>query len=63
VQALAKRWRELIEGFTGGDAGIRASLRRLWQEQGPNLAAPFGMDYDPRPLEYVTKASAAGKQP
>jgi hypothetical protein len=63
VQALAKRWGELIEGFTGGDAGIRESLRRLWQEQGPNPAAQFGMDYDPRLFEYVTKASAAGKQP
>jgi DNA-binding transcriptional MerR regulator len=61
VQALARRWRELVESFTGGDPGIRASLARLWKEQGPTLAAQHGMDYDPRLFEYVGKANAAAR--
>ncbi len=33
VQALAARWRELIEAFTGGDPGIEQSLRNLYADQ------------------------------
>jgi DNA-binding transcriptional MerR regulator len=60
VQALANRHQELVESFTGGDPGIRESLARLWKEQGPNLAAQFGMDYDPRVHEYIARAVKAG---
>ncbi|HEY8505749.1 MAG TPA: MerR family transcriptional regulator, partial [Gemmataceae bacterium] len=59
VQALAKRWHELVEAFTGGDPGVRESLGRLWKEQGENLAAQHNMPYDPRLFEYVQKAQAA----
>ena len=60
VQALAKRYRELVESFTGGDPGIRESLAQLWKEQGPNLAAQFGMEYDPRLFAYMARAAQAG---
>jgi DNA-binding transcriptional MerR regulator len=33
VQALAARWAELIEAFTGGDPGIEQSLRNLYADQ------------------------------
>ncbi len=33
AQALAARWRKLVEGFTGGDAEISAGLRRLYADQ------------------------------
>src|SRR5262245_45766884 len=33
VQALAKRWNELIEMFTGGNPGIRESLARMYQNE------------------------------
>ncbi|MGH9937407.1 MAG: MerR family transcriptional regulator [Blastocatellia bacterium] len=33
VQALASRWAELIEAFTGGDPGIGQSLRNLYADQ------------------------------
>lgn len=33
VQALANRWAELIEAFTGGDPGIEQSLRNLYADQ------------------------------
>jgi hypothetical protein len=60
VQALAKRWMDLVNQFTGGDRGIEQSVKRLWQEQGDNLAAQHGSEYDPRPVsEYIGKAIAA----
>jgi DNA-binding transcriptional MerR regulator len=39
VQELARRWSELVEAFTGGDPGIRASLQRMYEEQGPEQAS------------------------
>jgi len=33
VQALARRWMELVDMFTGGDPGIRRSLNNLWQQE------------------------------
>jgi MerR family transcriptional regulator, thiopeptide resistance regulator len=33
VQALAARWKALIEEFTGGNAGIAQSLGRMWKEE------------------------------
>lgn len=53
VQALAARWRELIEAFTGGDAGILDSLKNLYRGE-PQFAAQQG--FDPRLSEYVQKA-------
>jgi DNA-binding transcriptional MerR regulator len=64
VQALAERWRSLVNEFTGGDPGIERSLGRLWKEQGDNLAARHGPEYDPRGVsEYIGKAMSAGKGP
>jgi DNA-binding transcriptional MerR regulator len=59
VQALEKRRQELVNAFTGGDAGIEQSLTRLWKEQGDKLCAQFGMD--PKVMEYLRKASEAAK--
>jgi hypothetical protein len=62
VLALARRWQGLVDEFTGGDRGIEQSLRRLWDEQGPNLAAQFKMDdYDPRVFAFIGKALAVVK--
>jgi hypothetical protein len=59
VQALAKRWLDLVNHFTGGDPAIEQSVQRLWQEQGDTLAAQDGPEYDPRPVsEYRGKAIA-----
>jgi DNA-binding transcriptional MerR regulator len=63
VQALAARWRALINEFTGGDPGIEQSLGRLWKEQGDNLIAQHGSEYDGRDLsDYVGKAMAVSKE-
>jgi MerR family transcriptional regulator, thiopeptide resistance regulator len=46
VQDLARRWRGLIEQFTGGDEGIRHSLQRMYEEQGPETASHGMVDAD-----------------
>ena len=33
VQRLARRWMELVEEFTGGDAGIARSVGNMWQQE------------------------------
>ncbi|MEA2450062.1 MAG: MerR family transcriptional regulator, thiopeptide resistance regulator [Thermoleophilaceae bacterium] len=58
VQELATRWQALIEQFTGGDPGIRASLERMYSEQGPQKASR-GM-VDPELMAYMARAREAG---
>lgn len=43
VQALAKRWMELVQAFTGGDPGIAQSLKNLYQGE-PQFASQQGLD-------------------
>src|SRR5436305_1399654 len=61
VQALEKRRQALVSAFTGGDAGIERSLKRLWSEQGDKLAAQYG--YDPKLMEYLGKVARAAERP
>jgi DNA-binding transcriptional MerR regulator len=53
VRPLARRWKELVEMFTGGDQGIAATLKQRYMEE-PGYAAQFGMSREL--LEYVAKA-------
>lgn len=56
TQALAKRWKELVEMFTGGDPRIAAKLTQMYREH-PNAGQTFGgPSFDPRLFEYVEKA-------
>ena len=57
VQALLERWQALIQAFTGGDAGITASLKRMYSEQGAEQASRGAMSADLQ--EYVGRAMAA----
>jgi MerR family transcriptional regulator, thiopeptide resistance regulator len=62
VLELARRWTGLINEFTGGDQGIERSVGRLWKEQGDNLIAQHGNEYDSRDVfEYIGQAIAAVK--
>jgi DNA-binding transcriptional MerR regulator len=62
MQELTKRWRELLNQSTCGDPAIEQSMKRLWEEQGDELAARFGAQYDSRPIwGYIQKAMAATK--
>ena len=39
MQELAGRWQALIEQFTGGDPGIAASLKRMYESEGVEKAS------------------------
>jgi DNA-binding transcriptional MerR regulator len=56
VQALAKRWNELILGFTGGDPGITQSLKNFYRGE-PQFAAQQSLDG--QIFDYVRKALEA----
>lgn len=61
VQALARRSQELIQEFTGGDAGIERSLNQMYQQESVEVASRGAMDS--ALMEYMNKATAALKQP
>jgi len=59
VQALAARWKKLIEGFTGGDREVTSGLGKAWADRenwAPAMkeaSAPFA---DRRIWEFMAKA-------
>lgn len=44
ARALADRWQALIDAFTGGDAGIAASLKSVWQNEGAKIEQTHQLD-------------------
>jgi DNA-binding transcriptional MerR regulator len=59
AQALAARWRKLVEGFTGGDPEVSKGLGKVWADR-PNWpgamkeqAAPFA---NPKVWDFIKKA-------
>jgi len=59
VRGLARRWQELILEFTGGDAGIESSLRKIYGQES-QLRQQTGLD--PSLMEFVAQANAAAKK-
>jgi MerR family transcriptional regulator, thiopeptide resistance regulator len=57
LEPIGERSRELLEMFTGGDPGIQASLKRMYETEGPEQASR-GMA-DPAVFEYLAKVRAA----
>ena len=57
VQELAGRWQALLQAFTGGDPGITASLKRMYDEQGAEHASRGAMS--PGLQEYMGKVMTA----
>ena len=56
MQELAAEWQSLIDLFTGGDPGISASLKNMYEQEGPEKASremvnPELMGYVQRALE------------
>lgn len=60
VQALARRWRSLIQEFTGGDAGIGQSLKTMYQQEGAEAASRGAVDSSV--MEYMGRAMQALNQ-
>jgi hypothetical protein len=57
VQALAKRWNQLVQEFTGGDPGIEKSLANFYQGES-QVDAKYSLD--PGIFAYVQKALKEG---
>ena len=57
LRPLVERWNKLIEAFTGGDPGIRASLQSMYDSEGPE-AASRGM-VNPEVMAYMHEAMSA----
>jgi MerR family transcriptional regulator, thiopeptide resistance regulator len=64
AQALAARWKKLVEGFTGADPQITAGLSKMYQDR-PNWPASMQQRMQPfsnkKVWEFIQKAFAAGK--
>jgi DNA-binding transcriptional MerR regulator len=58
AQSLARRWSDLLRGFTGGDAGIQQGLNNLYADQG-NWPASFTKPFCDEVWQYIRKAMAA----
>jgi hypothetical protein len=60
VQALAAKWKSLVDAFTGGDPGIRANLQKVWENEpvvhGIDTAAERAM------MDYIGKALKIANQ-
>jgi DNA-binding transcriptional MerR regulator len=62
AQALAARWRKLLEGFTGGDPEIQKGLNKMWGDQTnwPD-ATRWSYGIKPEIQAFIIKAMQAGK--
>lgn len=59
ARELGRRWMALVEGMTGGDAGVRQSMLTMFEKEGPEAAS--GGAVSPELWDYIRRAIAAGK--
>jgi MerR family transcriptional regulator, thiopeptide resistance regulator len=57
LDPLVERWTDLIRQFTGGDPGIKASLQRMYDTEGPERASRGAVSADT--MAYAGRAIAA----
>ena len=57
-QALAARWRKLVEGFTGGDPQIAAGLNAMYADQKNWPSNSFQKPYSDEVEQFIYKAMA-----
>ncbi|KXK57700.1 MAG: MerR family transcriptional regulator [Chlorobi bacterium] len=60
AQTLIQRQESLIEGFTGGDAGTRENLNKLWSDKS-NWPATFKSPYSPAAEAFLEQARKHNK--
>lgn len=60
AQALAARWRKLIEGFTGGNREVQAGLNKLYADQS-NWPSTFKKPYSDEVGAFMCQAMAIAK--
>jgi DNA-binding transcriptional MerR regulator len=61
AQALAARWRKLLEGFTGGDPEIQKGLNKMWSDHA-NWPEQPRQKYSIKPeiQDFIVRAMRAG---
>lgn len=58
LQALARRWRELVNAFTGGNRDIAASVRTMYQQEHAQINAVQSHTPDPSMFAYMSQVFA-----
>ncbi|MEV6560494.1 MerR family transcriptional regulator [Nocardia sp. NPDC051756] len=58
AQQLAAQWMELLEGFHGGDAGLRDSMYRMQAGEADRIESEF-CGPSPAQIEFISTANAA----
>jgi MerR family transcriptional regulator, thiopeptide resistance regulator len=59
ILAIARRWKALVEEFTGGDPKIAQAVKTMYQHEGPTLQQQLGEVPTPEMFAYMGKAFAA----
>ena len=59
--ALARRWKSLVEEFTGGDPAIAGAVKKMYDNEGPALQEKLGNVPTPEMFAYISKSFAALK--
>jgi len=61
ILAIARRWKALVEEFTGGDPKIANAVRTMYEHEGPMLQQQLGEVPTPDMFAYMGRAFAALK--
>jgi DNA-binding transcriptional MerR regulator len=61
ILAIARRWKALVEEFTGGDPKIANAVRTMYENEGPVLQEKLVNVPSPEMFPYIAKAFAALK--
>ena len=61
ILAIARRWKALVEEFTGGDPKIAQAVKTMYEHEGPTLQQQLGEIPTPEMFAYMSKAFAALK--
>jgi MerR family transcriptional regulator, thiopeptide resistance regulator len=59
ILAIARRWKALVEEFTGGDPKIANAVKTMYEHEGPTLQQQLGEVPTPDMFAYMGKAFAA----
>lgn len=59
AQRLGEQWMRLVQAFTGGDIETQKSLKRMYEQEGPEKASHNMLDTAVQ--DYVSRIMAAGE--
>ncbi|HEY5086162.1 MAG TPA: MerR family transcriptional regulator [Gemmatimonadaceae bacterium] len=59
--AIARRWKALVEEFTGGDPAIAKAVKTMYDHEGPTHKEKLGEVPTPGMFAYISKSFAAMK--